>query len=338
MKRLSDDLRDRVLVLLDAGLSSRQIQEQSGVGHASVDRIRAKHRFDLPKGQGGRPTTLSEHDKRQTVRLITSGQADTAVQAKRMLSEDASVTASADTVRRTIKEAGLRSIIKQKKFRLLPRHIRQRLEFAKRYEHWTVEDWKRVVWSDETKINRLGSDGREWVWKKPGTALKEQHVKGTLKFGGGNLMMWGCMTAQGVGFACRIEGRMDAELYCRILQDELLQTVEYYGLNRDQLIFQQDNDPKHTSRLASKWFEDNGVEVLEWPAQSSDLNPIEHLWEHLKRQLNKYETEPSGIFELWERVEAEWNQLPVQVCLDLIESMPRRVAAVLAARGGYTKY
>jgi transposase len=338
MKTISDETRSNIISLVDDGLSSRQVAKQLGVSNATVSRVRACARPNVQTNPGGRPTKLSQQDKRQVVRLVTSGRADTAVQVARALLDDAGTEVSSDTVRRALQKAGLKAAVKQKKPRLVPRHIQRRLEFAQRYEHWTVEDWKRVVWSDETKINRLGSDGREWVWKKPGTALKEQHVKGTLKFGGGNLMMWGCMTAQGVGFACRIEGRMDAELYCSILQDELLQTVEYYGLNRDQLIFQQDNDPKHTSRLASKWFEDNGVEVLEWPAQSPDLNPIEHLWEHLKRQLNKYETEPSGIFELWERVEAEWNQIPVQVCLDLIESIPRRVAAVLAARGGYTKY
>ena len=78
--------------------------------------------------------------------------------------------------------------------------------------------------------------------------------------------------------------------------------------------------------------------VLPWPAQSPDLNSIEHPWDHLKRQLAGYPTQPSGILELWERVQKEWNDIPPQVCQKLIESMPRRVAAVLKAKGGYTKY
>ena len=56
-----------------------------------------------------------------------------------------------------------------------------------------MEDWKRVVWSDETKINRLGSDGRKWAWKRLGEGLSDGLVEGTLKFNGGSVMVWGCM-------------------------------------------------------------------------------------------------------------------------------------------------
>ena len=209
------------------------------------------------------------------------------------------------------------------------------MEFALEHQHWTLDDWRRVIWSDETKINRVGSDGRVWGWKKAGS---EPQVQGTLKFGGGSLMVWGCMTPQGVGYMCKIDGKMDAELYTTILQDDLLATVDYYGLEREELIFQQDNDPKHTSKKASKWFKDNKVNVLKWPAQSPDLNPIEHLWSHLKRQLGAYEAPPAGMHELWQRVQVEWDKIPAEVCVGLIESMPRRIQAVIKAKGGNTKY
>ena len=141
-------------------------------------------------------------------------------------------------------------------------------------------------------------------------------------------MVWGCMTAEGVGFMCRIDGRMDAVLYQEILEDHLFQTIDYYGLDHNKFIFQQDSDSKHRSKLAMRWFKNNRVELLDWPAQSPDLNPIEHLWYHLKRRLGTYQELPKSIMELWERVEEEWEKIPKQVCLDLINSMPRRVAAV----------
>lgn len=108
-------------------------------------------------------------------------------------------------------------------------HRRERLQWAERHREYTLEDWKRVIWSDETKINRLGSDGRKWVWKEKGEGLTDRQVERTLKFGGGNVMMWGCMLWEGIGYATRIEGKMDAQLYCSILEDELQQSLKYYG-------------------------------------------------------------------------------------------------------------
>ena len=70
-----------------------------------------------------------------------------------------------------------------------------------------------MVWSDETKINRLGSDERKWVWKRPGEGLSDRLVEGTIKFEEGSVMIWGCMTWKGVGYAAKIDGRMDSYIY-----------------------------------------------------------------------------------------------------------------------------
>jgi hypothetical protein len=270
--------------------------------------------------------------------MVTSGECDTAVDVTNRIEKEAGVAASPNTIRRSLRRSGLKALVKPKKPLLRPKHISDRYEFATRHKDWTTEDWKRVVWSDETKINRFGSDGRKWGWKSPDEGLQSRHVNKTVKHSGGSLMVWGCMTAEGVGYLTKIDAGLDAELYCRILDDELMQTVAYYGLDREKMLFQHDNDPKHKARITTKWLEDHNITVLKWPAQSPDLNPIEHLWELLKRRLNAYDTAPTGMLELWERVETEWERISKEDCLHLIESMPRRIHAVIKARGGYTKY
>jgi hypothetical protein len=151
-------------------------------------------------------------------------------------------------------------------------------------------------------------------------------------------MMWGCMTYYGIGYGCQIEGTMKAVDYCEILDTSFKDTLSYWGIDKKDIIFQQDNDPKHTSSLAKEWFSKEGIEVLPWPAQSPDLNPIENLWHHLKLKLSKYEQNARGIHELWERCDREWNTFTREECRKYIDSMPARVAAVIKAKGGQTSY
>ena len=156
----------------------------------------------------------------------------------------------------------MKAVVKKKTPLLTKKYQRERLDFALTHQYWTVEDWKKVVWSDETKINRLESDGRKWAWKKGEEGLTDRLVEGTLKFGGGLLMMWGCILWEGIGYYCKIDGKMDGDLYISILEDELQNSLEYYGKTTDDIIFQQDNDPKHTCKKAKVWFQNNDFSVL----------------------------------------------------------------------------
>lgn len=156
-------------------------------------------------------------------------------------------------------------------------------------------------------------------------------------------MLWGCMTWAGVGKLALVEGRMNALQYCDILSSNLTPTMDACAVlpdfpPREQLIFQQDNDPKHTSKRAQDWFREACIELMSWPAQSPDLNPIEHLWQHLKCKIGAHPEPAAGVHELWVRARTEWEKITIETCRALIESMPRRVEAVIKARGGHAKY
>ena len=130
-----------------------------------------------------------------------------------------------------------------------------------------IEGLEEGIWSDE----------KQWVWKQKGEGLIEREVQNTVKFGGGNIMVWGCMEWNGVGQLAEVEGRMNADQYVDILENHLLPSMQEFEIPVEELIFQQNNDPKHTSKKTSTWFKDNSVTLLDWPAQSLDLSPIEHL-------------------------------------------------------------
>ena len=338
MQSLASSKVEQVLSLIDSGHNAHQISAATGHHTSTITRLWSKHCPDAPKPHGGCPTKLSDTDIHHACCLISSGKADNSTQVTKLLQNITNKSLSAETVHLKLKKAGWKAVVKKKRPMLSRHHRKERMDFAVSHKEWTLEDWKRVVWSDETKVNRLGSDGRKWAWKRVDEPLSDRLVQGTKKFGGGSVMVWGCMTWDGVGMACKIDGRMDGELYCQILDDELQGTLSYYHKTPANVLFQQDNDPKHTSKKAKTWFNDHGFTVMEWPSQSPDLNPIEHLWNHVKKKLGEYEEPPSGVHELWDQFQEEWEKIEPSVCQNLIESMPRRIEAVLKAKGGYTKY
>ncbi len=102
------------------------------------------------------------------------------------------------------------------------------------------------------------------------------------------------------------------------------------------LIFQQDLARAHTAKGTKIWFNDHGVTVLDWPANLADLNPIENLWGIVKRKMR--DTRPNIADDLKAAIKATWASITPEQSHKLITSMPRRIAAVIHAKGGPTKY
>ena len=106
-----------------------------------------------------------------------------------------------------------------------------------------------MLWSDETKINHIESDGKVYAWKQWGEPLSDCTMTPTVKHeGGNNLMVWGCMRWNGVGKLVEVQGKMNAEQYCEILEDGMEESFEKLEMEEEEHYVQQDNDPKHTSK------------------------------------------------------------------------------------------
>jgi transposase len=161
MKPFSKDVEDRVVFHLLEGQSLRKVASLLGMSHTAVRRIRLKRGLDLEKKRGGRPRCLFERSESEIVRLIRIGAVDTATDVANWYSQSSSILVTAQTICCVLHRENLHSTKKIKKPLLTKAHRRARLKFALEHRNWTMQDWHRIVWYDETKINRFGSDGYE---------------------------------------------------------------------------------------------------------------------------------------------------------------------------------
>lgn len=183
----------------------------------------------------------------------------------------------------------------------------------------------------------MPTPGAQFVRRRPGEAFEPDCIVPTVKYGGGSVMIWGCMTANGVGEVYVCEGRMNSSRYIDMLEEVLEPSiVKLFDSDEEAYIFQQDNAPCHKSKRTTEWFSANNVPVFEWPAQSPDLSPIENLWHILKRNVAKHRHKNKN--ELKARIFEEWEKISPEVCSKLVATMPKRLQAVIKCRGGATKY
>ena len=229
----------------------------------------------------------------------------------------------------------------------------KRLKWAKAHQHWTRDDWAKIVWSDKCLVRQDSDPWKLWVFRHQNKyekfALK--NICGKLDHGGVSVMVWACFCNDKLGPVAFIDGNMNSHIYTSILKTKLIPFIE--ALQQDShsnIQFQQDNSGVHTSKLTMTWLinllQQYGFSTIEWSPYSPDMNPIEELWAHLKIKLYQRYSEITSLQGPQEMIRKKiqnclwevWWDIGKEVLNGLIDSMPHRVQALIAARGWYTKY
>lgn len=152
----------------------------------------------------------------------------------------------AQTIKNRIHEHGYYGRVIRKKPLISELNRQCRLEFALDYLTKPPTYWNDVIFCDESKFNVFGSDGRIKVWRRQNEALNKENLSPTVKYGGGSVMVWGCISSSGVGELVFIEGIMDHKMYLALLKDNLPKSALTMNVS-ETYKFYQDNDPKHSA-------------------------------------------------------------------------------------------
>jgi hypothetical protein len=202
------------------------------------------------------------------------------------------------------------------------------LKFATKHVTWT-QKWRNVLFSDEKKFNLDGPDGFKFYWHCIGNNY-EYYSK---RIGGGqSLMVWGAFGYGGKLDLQICRGRMNAIGYQQLLENVNL--IENGSLIAgENFIFQHDNAPPHSAHSTFNWFQEKNINLMQWPALSPDLNPMENMWGILSHRVYQNGKQYDSVVALERSIREEWDNINFNIITDLIESMEKRIYNVVFSHG-----
>ena len=332
MPRLDPATRNIAIGRLQTGESQNEVTLTLNVNQNTISRL--YNRFQQ---------TGSTNDRQRSGRPTTPGQ-DRYIRAFHLRNRTvaASTTAarihglrriSSQTVRNRLRYHGIRPRRPYFGAVLTPLHRGERVRWCNRLRGWTFRNWRRIWFSDESRFLLQKRDGRIRVYRRRNERFSSSCVQEVDSFDGGSVMMWEAISNDRKTDLVHVLRNLTAVRY----RDEILQPHLMHVIDRQRELFQQDNARPHTARVAMDYLEQNNIYVLPWPSKSPDLNPIEHLWDQLDRRVRQRQPPPQTLDQLRQMLQQEWRTIPRNNVRNLIESMPRRCRAVLAACGGHTR-
>ena len=339
---LGEDVKNRIAGLRQSKMTYKQIfgilkKENVKTSLSTVKRIgqRFENERSVKRKTGsGRPRASTSKDEHRLKMTVLKDRKKTFVDHSKEFKTAAGNSLSRYTISRRMKEMGFSSKRCAKKPFLSKKNINDRKRFSSCYGKKDTDWFRNVFWSDEFRFC-LVSDAPERCIRRNGERFSPSCIKTTVKHGNGGIMVWGTFTAAGVGELIRCENSINAKEYIRILNIGLLPSIQKLGISQN-IVFQQDNAPAHTAKVAKKWFSDNSIDVMFLPGQSPDLNPIENIWSIISRALAGRTF--SNNDKLWEAVQFEWNSISSSQCSTLAESMSKRIELLKKAKGNAIPY
>lgn len=330
--------RSQIVILQKAGHSQRSIAKLVNVSRFGVSTT--LKRFEetgsyADRKRSGRPKKTTPATDRLIQRMSKRDRFKSVPNIRAEMNKSLPEPISDSTVNRRLHAAGLFGRVAVKKPLLRKQNKQKRLKWAKEHVNWTIEQWKKVLWSDESPFQIFGSKRAAHCRRMVGEKYKTECILPTVKHGGGVVQVWGCFSYDGVGSLIKIDGILRKEGYHQILQRQAVPSgTKLIGKG---FVFQHDNDPKHTAHLCVNYLrsKENAsvLKTMDWPAQSPDLNPIEKLWDELDRQVKKLR--PTSQPDLWLKLKQVWDRLQPEILRKLVNRMPKLCQAVIKARGSH---